>query len=150
MKKILVPIDDSEFSERALLKAKEVAEAFDSHVVLLHVMNVIPTVLSVRNNEIDTRLDWPAIISEAKVQSNNLLERSKERFGELSSRVETVVLEGADGGIAKAIVEYENEYDADLIVMGSNGNNSMMKRLYLGSVTNKLLHLIRKPILVVR
>ncbi len=149
MKKIFVPIDDSEFSERALLKAKELAEAFDSQVVLVNVMNVVPAVLSVRNNQIDSRLDWPEIIAGAKGKANGLLERSRERFGERSNHVETVLLDGSNGDVAKAIMDYEKEYDADLIVVGGKGSHSMLERWYLGSVTNKLLHHVSKPILVV-
>lgn len=150
MKKILVPIDGSEYSEKALSKAKELAEAFDSQVVLLNVMNAELTVSSLRYASVNTIMNWPDLEAEAKKKSNQLLEGAKKVFSDISAQVETVALDEPTGNIAKAIADYANDYDADVIIMGSNGIGSLKQRLYLGSVTTKVLHIVQKPILVVQ
>jgi len=151
LKKILVPIDGSEYSERALVKAKELAKAFDdSQVVLLNVMTMESTVANLRYASIEAVLDWPELMEESKDKSNKLLEASKKAFSDLSNQVETVMLNEPTGNIARAISEYVDENNPDIVVMGSNGMGSLKHRLYLGSVTNKVLHLITKPVLVVQ
>ena len=43
MKTILVPVDGSEFSQRALLQAKELANCLGSKIILLNVLSVLST-----------------------------------------------------------------------------------------------------------
>jgi len=151
MKRILVTVDGSEYSERALVKAKELAEATGSTIVLLNVLSIVNALNyypNMRFSHLDTILDWPKLIEEAKEKSNELMESCKKTLGDLE--VETVIIDRPDGAVAKAIAEYANENDIDMVVMGSNGLGSLKQRLYLGSVTQKTLHMIDKPVLVVQ
>ena len=52
------------------------------------------------------------------------------------------------GGPAHAIEEVAAEADADLIVAGTRGH-SPVAGLLLGSVTQRLLHIARRPVLAV-
>ena len=151
MKRILVTIDGSEFSDRALLKAKELAEGLGSKIILLNVLSIVTALNyypNMRFSHLDTVLDWPKLVKEAKEKSDELLEKSKATLGNLE--VETVVLDRPDGAVAKAIAEYVKENEVDLIVMGSNGVGSLKQRLYLGSVTLKTLQMVDIPVLVVQ
>ncbi len=151
MKNILVPIDGSEYSERALAKAKEIAAAFGCKITLLNVLSIVSAINyypNMRFSHLDAILDWQSIVQEAKKTSAELMEKAKGTLGGIE--VETVALDQPDGAIAKAIAEYANTHDVDMIVMGSNGAGSLTQRLYIGSVTMKTLHLVEKPVLVVQ
>lgn len=50
---------------------------------------------------------------------------------------------------APAIIDYADEHDVDLIVMGSHGRRGF-RRLVLGSVTAEVVRYARRPVLVVR
>ncbi|MCG8481898.1 MAG: universal stress protein [Clostridia bacterium] len=150
MKKILVPIDGSEYSDKALVKAKELAGAFDSQVVLLNVMNDASTISSLHYASINNIINLPDLKEEAKKKSNSVLEEAKKTFSDISVPVETVSLDEPTGNIARAIADYANDYNPDVIVMGSNGIGSLKQRLYLGSVTTRVLHIVHKPVLVVQ
>lgn len=150
MKKILVPIDGSEYSYLALTKAKELAQVFDSQVVLLNVMNEISSALTMRYASINSVMSWPQLLEESKEKSKSVLEDGKKVFSNTPVSVETVSIDEPTGNIAWAIAKYANEYDPDVIVMGSNGIGSLKQRLYVGSVTTKVLHMVQKPILVVQ
>lgn len=150
MKKILVAIDGSEYSERALAKAKEIAEAFNSQVTLINVINIESIIANLRYARTDIILNWPELTEEAETKAQELLGKSKKVFENLSEEVETVVLDTPTGNIAKAIADYVDDEEHDLIIMGSHGMGSLIHRLSLGSVTNKVLHLVSKPILIVQ
>jgi nucleotide-binding universal stress UspA family protein len=53
------------------------------------------------------------------------------------------------GGAARRIIDYANEIDADLIVVGSRGLGPVGGTL-LGSVSRKVLHDAKRPVLIVR
>jgi nucleotide-binding universal stress UspA family protein len=151
MKNILVPIDGSEFSERAILKSKEFAEAFGCKVTLLNVISVLSAINYTTNTRfsMDAVVDWPALVESAKTSSKELLEKAKASLPGIE--VETVMMDQPDGAIAKAIADYVKlNDDVDLVIMGSNGIHSLAQRFYLGSVTLKMLHFVTKPILIVQ
>jgi len=88
-----------------------------------------------------------SILEEEKTHAEDLLVQSREAFGTMKDRVESVILQGS---VADEIIEYINTSDVDFVVMGSHGIGSGIHRNLLGSVTNKVLHYGEKPILVVR
>jgi nucleotide-binding universal stress UspA family protein len=152
MKKILVPVDGSEFSERALLKAKELADCLGSKIFLLTVSNVMISALNYQPSRLihtqASTIDWAGLMEKTRQNSEELLEKAKESLGDLD--VETILIEEPIGRVADNIVEIAKEKDVDLIVMGSNGIGSLGRRLYLGSVTNKVLHMTKKPVMVIQ
>ena len=151
MKTILVPIDGSEYSERAILKAKELAECLGSKIILMNIMSIVTTVSYYPNPrfaQASAGIDWPSLYEKAKEKSAKLIEESKNLLHGVD--VETVILDEPSGKFATAIVEFANEHNVDLIVMGSNGMGSLRRRLYLGSVTTKVLHMTEKPVMVIQ
>lgn len=153
MKTILVPIDGSKYSERAMKKAREFADCVDgSKIILLHIINVRSAISHYHHNvylsQNSSTLDWPDIIKRARVDASDLLERSKQALEGVN--VETVILDEPGIELSQVIVEFAKERDADLIVMGSNGIGSIGRRVYLGSITTKVLHTTDKPVLVIQ
>lgn len=52
------------------------------------------------------------------------------------------------GAVARAIVEYAQEAEAQAIMVGTKGHNRITE-LLVGSTTYKLLHLIDRPLIVI-
>ncbi len=152
MKTILVPIDGSENSQRAMLKAKEIASCLGSKIILLNIVNVRSAVSyyhnSIRLAQNSAALDWVDIIKKGREDSLKLLEKSKETLGD--SDVETVMLDEPGAELANTIVDYADTHDVDMIVMGSTGMGSLGRRLYMGSITTRVLHTTDIPVLVVQ
>ena len=148
MKNILIPIDSSEYSTNAIEMGKKMAKAFGSKVVLINVLDIIlPITYYEVNRYVEAGGNIPNLYEESHKQAEELLKKAKESFGEMSKDVETVVLEGDS---ANKIIEYTNDNDFDLVIMGSHGVGSALNRFLMGSVTTKVLHHIKKPILVVK
>jgi len=141
MKKILVPVDGSVYSDRAIERAREIAKAFDSDVVIF---NVIPLAV-VPTGRI--HYDIHPLFEENKAASEHLLEKAKTFFEGTNIRIETV---SVMGDAADAIVDYAKNNGIDLVVMGSHGMGAIMSRILTGSVTTKVLHHIDVPVLVIK
>ena len=140
MKKILIPIDASEESKRAVEMGKVFAKSFGCSVVLLHVIHVM---LPVGDVEADQLLP-----KGTQLQAEAFLKEVKDSFGALANQVETVVLKG---NTAEQIINYSETWtEIDAIIMGSHGMGAPAKRILIGSVTNKVLHHTNKPVFVIR
>ncbi len=122
---IVVAIDGSSASERALDVAVDLARYRDAELVLTYARNhgII--------REVDQRL------AELEAQ-----------LGQEGLRVSTIVKESFLGEEAVMIAEVAREVGADLIVMGSRGRTPMTG-LVLGSISQRILHETPCPTLIV-
>lgn len=145
MKKILVPIDGSKMSNMAIDKAKEIALAFNSQVVLLHVMES-----NINDYPSNPYKFSPELVSNMKKEnraiSEKILEDAKARFLGTPIKVDTKLLEGNP---ADNIVNFAMNDDYDLVVMGSSGLGGL-RTILVGSVTRSVVMNLKKPMLIVR
>lgn len=146
MKNILIPIDGSVYSDKAVEKGREIGEAFDSNVVLLNIMP--PFTANATYGYAVLPLDM--IKEEYEISRKNseaVLASAKKSFAAMGTKVSTVSLHG---DTADAIIDYIKSNSFDLVVMGSHGLGAILNRLLTGSVTTKVLHHIQIPILIVK
>jgi nucleotide-binding universal stress UspA family protein len=134
---ILVPLDGSKYSEKALLHACDMAKNYQSRLILLYVVE--------------------------KSISINLLDRKEylkilRKFGNkvLIQARETSTLHGVDskivikeGNIANEIVKLAKKERCNLIIVGSKGLGATA-RFLLGSVSNKLANNSPCSVLIVK
>lgn len=140
-KKILVPLDGSEFAERALDEAEKLAKSFDSEIILLQVVPFLPIYGS-------PELVTPLIIDEKQKESAeryliNLAEELKKRGFKVTSAVRT------GQQVPAEIIDFSKERGVDLIVMSTSGRSGI-SRWVLGSVAHKVLTRAETPILLLR
>jgi nucleotide-binding universal stress UspA family protein len=143
MKRILVPVDGSSYSAKAMEKAQEIARAFGSTIVITHVLSFNVNDYFYFGSEIENRLE-----KELRPLAAKTLEDAKASATKAGFEAETVLLEGNP---ADAIVEYANSNDFDLVVMGSHGlGRRAITRFVMGSVAERVVHYVEKPILIVK
>jgi nucleotide-binding universal stress UspA family protein len=141
--KILIPIDGSGYSVRAIETGKKYATALGADIVLMHVMDgAIPE----GSQDDPSSLDYQEFTNQIKEKHAEIVEDAKKLVGDsISVEIATGI-----GNPAKRIIEYANENNVDLIVMGSHGQSSTLQRLFVGSVTAKVLSHTKSPVLVVK
>lgn len=151
MKKVLIPIDGSEFSDRAIEKAVSIAKSCGSEVYLLHVSGGDVSSLYDTNFAATAGMTMEGYFMEAEGQGKKLLEAAKAKVqeGAPDNKVETILLTGP-GDVAIRIIGAAEELGADVIIMGSEGASSVTKGFMLGSVTNKVLYRTTTPVMVVK
>ncbi len=130
--KIMAAIDGGETSMEALMEAKRMAV---SHHATLRIVYALPNA-----DEADQQV------------GHTLLAQAKAAVGD-GLDVETRLLHAeADyglNGIAEALAGAANEWDADLVVVGT-ANRRGLERLVFGSVAEQLVAKIDASILLVR
>jgi nucleotide-binding universal stress UspA family protein len=136
MHKILLPVDGSEHSKRAVAKAAELAKLSGGEVRVFHYQEREPSKAGMTDTE--TSSDAAALVNEA---IDELQEAGIKASGETRA--------GLYGQAARAILAEASRFDADLIVMGSRGRSDF-EALLLGSVAHKVIHYGRCPVLIVR
>ena len=137
--KIILAFDGSASSKDACEFATVLAKGFNSNVTVAYVLPPI-TILSGRMKGVyESEVQNKARDQILKIQSQ------MNRQG-VDARIK--VLRAGDS-IARAIVDFSEGEQADLIVVGTRGFGGL-KRMVLGSVSNGLLNEASCPVIVVR
>ena len=139
-KKILVPVDLADDHPGELEYAKELAAAFGARILLLHVVDYVPTVLPV---ELPAGYPTPQLDVIRESAERKLAEVAK-RFAGLP--VETFVEVGAAAHEIVALAEAEA---VDHIVVGSHRHGAIA-RMVLGSVAERVARMAPCPVTIVR
>ena len=140
LRRIVVAIDGSEPADRALALASELARSAGGATLTLVSAISAPVTFA------PTQVAGLEMVLEAEQQGaeRDLAERAERLRGQ-GARVETVIQVGTASNVVADVAEATN---ADLVVAGSTGKGAI-QRAILGSVTTRLLHLLRRPLLVV-
>lgn len=142
VKRILVPIDFSDFSKNALAYAVSIARRFEAELVLLYVVE--PAV-------------YPADLGFGQVSLPNiekeLAERGKTGLGQLAKQavaghanVRTIVRTGKP---FQEILATAEEAGIDLIVIATHGHTGV-EHLIFGGTAEKVVKRAHCPVLIVR
>ena len=136
-KKILVPLDGSKYSEKALQRASEVSIGFDSKIILLYVVEK-----SLPLNLLD-RKEYLEILQKF---GKKTLKKANDELLKKEITAKTLLKEG---NIVSEIEKVAKKEKCDLIIVGNKGLGSVT-RLLLGSVSNKLAHSSPCSLLIVK
>lgn len=145
IERILVPVDGSGYSKKALVFASDIAGKYGARVDLVHVVQPAPgervLVLGA------TSLSLEADKAELEAAGRNILQAARQMAEDSGCRVgETAILSGP---AAEKILESARNFKTDLIVMGSRGLSDLAG-LLLGSISHKVSHLAECSCVTVR
>lgn len=139
--RILVAVDHSESSGRACDYAFKLAEVHGSKLVILHVVEPLP---SAPETYVATHAVEVAAEEAATKLLNSLAEKAQKDYGMKPEIIWRI------GHPKKIILEVaESPAQADLIVMGSRGLGGL-KGMMLGSVSHAVVNHAKVPVLIVR
>jgi nucleotide-binding universal stress UspA family protein len=144
IERILVPVDGSRHANRAVETAAGVAQKFGASVYLLHVIRNLSLpreILSMIASGEVTASRMEILEDSAEI----ILSNAREKLEEESVTVEQHAYVVGDPAIK--IVEFSDQHEIDLIVLGHRGLNP--EGGLLGSVTQKVLGLTDSPCLVI-
>ena len=151
IKKIMVPIDGSKYSRKALAHAIGIAKKFKSKIYVVTAVDTsdFPPGMLLALLKKDTRLEKSIgefVIAAKSVARKELLAdvaicKSK---GVMDSYYEVVA-----GRPVEAILKYERGLHPDLIIIGSQGLHGVGQIKALGSVSRKISELAKCPVMII-
>jgi len=141
--KILVGLDGSDYSLKALEFALDLAKKYSSQLVLVHV--VMRQIYAINPPEAGI-LAGTAIVRELEAEGKSILAKGVETVKAQGLPVEARLRQGVP---AEELLRAAADEKADLIVLGSRGL-SQVKAFLLGSVSDKVSHHAKCPTLIVR
>lgn len=142
LQRILVPLDLSEHSRRALTYAKKLAASYDARIDLLHVIVALahPGIYGMIPNP------TPEVTKDLK---KRVKQEMRRRIEEAKGPEVEVAFHLVRGDASGSILDFAEEQGTDLIVMTSHGLTGL-DRFMLGSVTEKVMRSARCPIYIVK
>jgi nucleotide-binding universal stress UspA family protein len=150
--KVLVPLDGSEVSERALPHAQSLADAFGARVHLLQVISLSHEYEASRSgggenpSVAEYSLDLARQITMGRqTRAEEYLKATAARLEENGTQVETSVRQGST---LENITHFVAENGIDLIVMSTHGRGEL-QRFLVGSVTDRVIRSSHVPVLAI-
>lgn len=143
--RILVAIDDTPCSEKAIDYAKDLSKIFHSAVALVNVTS--PT--SPASYGADPLLgQQPIIVPEVSEIEQQNAQRYLEEISREFENSSSVYIFNRIGSIKEEILATAHEWSADLIIMGSNGRTGF-DHFISGSVSEAVIRKTHCPVLVI-
>jgi len=142
--RILVPVDGSSTSDRALSEAVKLAKG----KALLRLVYVIEDVYPL-DAEGYAFINYDALREAARNTGQRVLVQAEKTVKESGASVESALLEAGGLRIASVIDEEAKNWSAELIVLGTHGRSGL-SRLLLGSVAEGVVRGTSLPVLLIR
>lgn len=139
--KLLVPVDGSDVSNKAIDTARKMIEEGSAReVTILHVLQpseVMPF------NGLNMPVDYPQFYEELNKAARLVLENAEQRM----NLKEKTRIQMEYGSPVEIICKEAEQYD--LIIIGNRGLNRF-QRVLMGSVSSKVVTLAPCPVLVIK
>ena len=138
--KILVPVDGSDNSYRALDAALVLSEKLGSNITVIHVMEEVPI------THIGSEKLLNELLEAYKKENQDILSKCTEIATQKGLTINTLLLQGNP---ASVILDFSKKEKFDILIMGSRGLGKF-KELILGSVSSKIVHHSPCAVLLIR
>ncbi len=139
LEKLLLAYDGSEPSRKALEFTKELAKKLGAKVTVLYVIDIEKASELLGDMAMDTLK-----VMEEKAQK--VVNEAVEELRKVGVEAEPLI---EKGGPPEKIAEVAEKGDYGMIIMGSHGYKGL-KRLFLGSVSEKVLKIAKVPVTIVK
>jgi nucleotide-binding universal stress UspA family protein len=140
-KRILIPVDGSETSNRAVVAALQMARENGGRIRLVHALDEL-AYLSGYEYSAD-------LLKAARDQGSQVLEDAQVMARSAGVPADGKLVETAGRRLGELVAEEARNWEADLVVVGTHGRRGM-SRILLGSGAEQVLRLAPVPVLAVR
>lgn len=151
--KIMVPLDGSRFSNRALQYATDLAPRYGASLLLVQVVEpttivpaIDPTGLS---SPVATRYSVETAVQQDKLNLSKVKRYLAGKVRDLKDDGISAEYKALQGEPAAEIIKLGKKEKVDLIVMATHGRSGF-RRAIMGSVADKVIRKSGDPVLVVR
>lgn len=148
--KILIGIDGSDSSLNAANYAIDLSKKFNSEIILL---SIVPSKIHHGDSSGVFGMVSQSYLNEYKKEAEKwfieITDNAKnEEYTDIEKRIKTDVIT-TPFSIAASILNYAEERNVDLIIIGTRGNSGL-KKMLLGSVASDVITYSYCPVLVIK
>lgn len=144
--KVLIATDGSELAQHAAAQAADLLDR-PSEVVVVAVLTDVPgSEAGGFEGPVETPAEQEQTWKQQQADANGAISATIDSLGAWATRADRRIEIGDPGGVICAVAE---EITADVVVVGSHGKG-VLKRVFLGSVSEHVLRNAPCPVLVVR
>jgi nucleotide-binding universal stress UspA family protein len=140
MKKIIVPVDFSEYSEFALETAAALAKQHQAELIVMHMLEMSESIISSSSDKRGEENAFMLIVANKKFEA--FLDKPYLEDVNVTALVKY-------HKVLKEVAKVASEESADIIVMGSRGHSDH-DGIFTGSNTEKVVRYSETPVLVVK
>lgn len=146
MKKILVAVDGSEDSKKALLNSANIAKRFDSEVLLVRVQKLADILFSEPEmDELKKSVEKSPLKGELEKKSRQILDDAEKILAKNSvTKIKKIFRWGHP---AEEILKAADEEKVDAIVLGSHGRH---RGILIGSVSREVMERAKVSVMIGR
>lgn len=144
-KNIVVAVDGSDTSRLALQEAMKLAKGLKAKLYILHIAD------EHISNWLGVPIDMKKCQDKVKEYSREVIksmEQETKNVG-IDATCQLLEYEDAESSISDKILEYTQQLNADLLVIGTHGRRGV-RRILLGSVAEEIIHIATLPVLLIR
>ncbi len=146
-KRILVAIDDSPTSQKALDEAVRLAGALRGALCIATAIDEGP--LLQHGMGLGSYIDIEKVKGEMRQSAAALLQQAAAKAAAAGCQAEQRLIEPSPRRIAEMIAETAAQWQADLIVIGTHGRRGI-ERMLVGSVAENLVRIATTSVMLVR
>ncbi|MEO8147967.1 MAG: universal stress protein [Bacteroidia bacterium] len=136
--RILVAVDDSDFSSKTATAAHELAKTLKAGLAIVNVMD--PAILAISADSVVYPMEQ---MVDLKKGAEMLIQKIRQQLGDDIPLADFI----GEGKPSEEIVAIANQWNADLIVIGTHGRTGVM-HLIMGSVAESVIRHSNIPVLV--
>lgn len=147
MKRVLIAIDFNPVSDKVIEEGYRLAQTLEAEVCLMHVV----TDMGYYNAEYPAFIGYEGYSMAPDIQMvNQVRERAGDFLETAASHLDDprVTTHMGEGDTAKAILDYAEQWNASLIVMGTH-SHSVLEKLLMGTVASSVLERTKIPVFMV-
>lgn len=145
-KRILIPTDFSEHSEKAALLAIDMAKRYQAEVRVLHIIDVQPITMYGAVPVWSVEEIEPQLLEVAKKSMVDLVEKLQRELGNKQKITSNVI--STTSSVAQAVCDDAKENHMDAIIIATHGRTGL-NRLLIGSVAEQVVRHADCPVVVV-
>ncbi len=143
-KKILVPVDGSDPSWKALEYAAEIGRKFNSDLIIAHIIqpfyNAGFLAIPIDSNFLATQ------VADMNKNAEKILRAASEKVGNFPGKIDIKI---ENGHPSERILSLAKEHHCDTIVIGSRGLSGIAE-FVLGSVSSNIAQYAKVPVFIVK
>jgi nucleotide-binding universal stress UspA family protein len=140
-RRILVPVDGSDTSNKALVAALNIARDGDGRVRLVHAVDEFAYVTGFEAGG--------EILAAVRIGAQRVLDEATAMAKAAGVNCDTVLIDQPGQRLGETIAQAAKKWEADLIVVGTHGRHGI-ERMLLGSGAEQVIRLAPVAVLVIR